>query len=274
MDWGLVLASQGIDTTIEKDHENQKYILIVSDSDYDRAIEQIRLYQIENRRRKIIQLLDLPADLFNWSSFAWAIVIIIFYVLQTNANFDLTSAGQMHKNAVLRGEWWRLFTAISLHKDIAHLACNATVGFIFIGFAMVHYGVGLCLLLSVASGAFGNFIGILLREGDYYGLGASGMVMGALGLLAGAGWFMTYTSDHYKAINKKRAIAGFLLFILLGMNPGSDVQAHAGGFLSGYLLGRTVFSQIRVFEKINLLNPILLVFTVAFYIFCWWNALN
>ena len=32
-------------------------------------------------------------------------------------------------------------------------------------------------------------------------------------------------------------LAGFLLFVLFGLDPGSDILAHFGGFVAGLLFG-------------------------------------
>src|SRR5437899_2129486 len=48
MDWSLVLASQDIPTTIAFTEEH-RWALIVEAQDYERAVEAIRQYRVENR---------------------------------------------------------------------------------------------------------------------------------------------------------------------------------------------------------------------------------
>jgi len=48
---------------------------------------------------------------------------------------------------------------------------------------MARFGPGQALLAALLAGAVGNAAGLALRTEHYIGLGASGMVMGGLGLL-------------------------------------------------------------------------------------------
>ncbi len=57
-------------------------------------------------------------------------------------------------------------------------------GFLFLGLVMGRYGPGLGLLAACLAGAGGNFVTWLANDENYHGLGASGVVTGALGLLA------------------------------------------------------------------------------------------
>ena len=90
----------------------------------------------------------------------------------------------MNSEAVSAGEWWRIFTAITLHSDASHLAANVSTGFLLLGLAMANYGPGIGLAAAYLAGAGGNFSGFFVYGKMHRSLGASGMVMGALGLLA------------------------------------------------------------------------------------------
>lgn len=275
LDWGLVLASQNIDAYIERNADG-KYVLIVPKHDYLRALEQINLYQTENAKRHHLFRVEVAQNLFDWRCVVWAIVIIFIYLANENSSTDFRAAGIMHKNAVLNGEWWRLFTAVCLHADLPHLASNVTVGLILIGMAMVYYGSGIAIFLSFLAGVAGNILGIIVRHGDYYGLGASGMVMGALGLLAATGWFseqgpFSQKSLFYKA---RRVVAALLLFILLGLNPNSDIQAHFGGFIFGWLFGLAALYMLKKPSNYSLLNQVGGIATVVVFLTVWFLALK
>src|SRR5258706_9926496 len=99
----------------------------------------------------------------------------------------------MDGGAVGAGEWWRLFRAPMLHADLPHLAANVVIGLVFLGLTMAIYGPGLALLAALLAGAGGNMTGLILYDRTYLGLGASGMVMGTLGLLA------VHTLAHLRA---------------------------------------------------------------------------
>jgi membrane associated rhomboid family serine protease len=150
---------------------------------------------------------------------------------------------------VRAGQWWRLFTAVLLHSDLAHLLANVTTGVLLFGLALARFGAGCGLLSAYIAGALGNLAGLLLYGRPYTGLGASGMVMGALGLLtlhSAARW----QSNPETARDLMRGgLAGVLLFLILGVNPTSDVVAHVGGFLGGGFLGVLLsFLPVRILE--------------------------
>ena len=90
----------------------------------------------------------------------------------------------MDSAAVARGEWWRIFTAIMLHADAGHLISNLSIGVILFGFVMGRFGRGTGLLATLLAGAAGNALSLVLNSKPFYGLGASGMIMAALGMLS------------------------------------------------------------------------------------------
>jgi membrane associated rhomboid family serine protease len=143
----------------------------------------------------------------------------------------------MDNAAVHAGEWWRLFTAMLLHADIAHLASNLSLGLVLLGLAMGRYGSGLGLLAAYLAGAAGNLAGLFVYPDQHLGLGASGMVMGGLGMLA----VQSVTLLRRNPISRKQVwrglAAGVLLFALFGLNPDTDVVAHFGGFVAGLVFG-------------------------------------
>jgi len=235
MDWSLVLASQGIEHRIDHD-ETSGWTLTVAAANHHAALTHIRQYRLENRywrwRRPVFQ----PGLYFDWASVIWAAGIMIFYLWSQHC--DLHGPGMMTGTALADGEWWRLFTAIWLHADPAHLAMNAVFGIVFLGLAMGSYGPGVGLLAAYLAGAAGNLAGSWIHGPTLHGLGSSGMVMGALGLLTCPPLILP---KGKKAIAYKLLggglLAGVLIFVMTGVDPKSDVIAHLGGFVTGWLLG-------------------------------------
>ncbi len=270
-DWGLVLASQNIDTIIDRLPDTGKYALFVSEFDYPRAIEQIELYQKENPATHRVYQIEIAKSLFDGRCLIWALVLILIYAINSEFGIDLHGAGIMHKNAVLLGEWWRIFTAVSLHSDLSHLINNITTGIILLGIAMVYYGAGVCILLCYLAGVLGNLVGLFLHINDYYGLGSSGMVMGALGLLVVSGWF---TEESKAPLNIKRVSIGIFLFIWIGTNPNSDVVAHLVGFISGIIIGIPAIKILRKPVLFSVINTISFLIVLVLFTFVWWRALR
>jgi len=236
MDWSLVLLSQSIESTIARPEDGEGWGLVVRGEEYQRALEAIRLYQAENRRwpwrRESLQL----GWLFDWASLVWVALLGVFFWLDS-FRVDLGSAGLMDNRAVSHGQWWRLFTAIWLHADIAHFAGNAVFGFLLLGLVMGRHGPGIGLLTAYLAGAGGNVIVWLLFPGPRHSLGASGMVMGALGLLATHSLSLWRQGPYGRRTVITGILGGAMLFVMLGLSPETDVLAHTGGFVSGLLLG-------------------------------------
>ena len=235
MDWGLVLASQSIEAVIEEQLETG-WALVVSREDYERATAVIDQYRRENLRWPWRQPVSKSGLLFDWGSAAWVLLTIIFFWLSRTRE-GLLNNGIMDGAAVARGEWWRLFTATLLHGDLLHLATNAVFGLLLLGLAMGRFGTGIGLLSAFLAGVGGNIVSWLVHGATFRGLGASGVVMGALGLIAAqsfGGWQRNPRTLRLAIIG---LAGGVMLFVLLGLNPGTDVVAHLGGFLSGIFLG-------------------------------------
>src|SRR5436190_11480469 len=83
-------------------------------------------------------------------------------------------------------QWWRLGTAVFLHGGIMHLAFNM-LALIQVG-PMVEelFGRGRTAFLFVATGILANVPGLLMVKG-YPSIGASGAIMGLIGVAAGWG---------------------------------------------------------------------------------------
>ncbi|MDA1273330.1 MAG: rhomboid family intramembrane serine protease [Verrucomicrobia bacterium] len=250
MDWSLVLVSQGILAKIERSDEG-RWALVVNLEDYGSALESIRLYRAENRRWRWEQRLPWSESPFHWGSATWSLFITFVFQLDKLALPSLNSAARFDSLAVLNGEWWRFFTAIFLHADLTHLASNATIGFVLLGLAMAGYGAGIGLLAAYLSGALGNLAGLFIYQAPYYGLGASGMVMGALGLISALTFQQWRRRRTIVRPFLRGILAGFLLLVILGLNPASDVVAHIGGFAAGLFFGLVL---VNIPEKL-LKNP-------------------
>ena len=128
---------------------------------------------------------------------------------------DLRSRGLMDNAAVAAGEWWRPFTATLLHADIAHLAANATTGILILGLAMGFYGAEVCLLATYLAGVAGNLAGFMIYGGLHRSLGASGVVMGGLGLLTVQSFFLWRKAGALLS-SLNAGVGGCLLVVLLG----------------------------------------------------------
>jgi membrane associated rhomboid family serine protease len=139
---------------------------------------------------------------------------------------------------------------------------------------MARFGPGVALLASFLAGVCGNLTGLLLYNHPYVGVGASGMMMGALGSLcihSFSLWRQNPKAARYVFIG---VFAGFLLFVLFGVNPQSDILAHLGGFAAGLIFGGALsFIPQRTLEKPSL-NRVALAVLVVTIIALWTLALR
>ncbi len=235
MDWSLVLASQGIEVSIVQLDE-EKFALQVAAVDSVRAFQTLKLYHRENRGWGWWLQRAEEGPHFEPLVLLWVTGLIFWHGLTARLP-GLIEAGIMNSERFALGEWWRLFTAVTLHHDLAHLAANCGIGLLLFGLAGVRYGLGRALLAAYLAGVAGNIAGWFIYEPPYSSLGASGMVMGALGLLIAR----PVIGHGLPVLQRKRLLValsvGVMLFLLLGANPQSDMVAHAGGFAAGLLLG-------------------------------------
>jgi rhomboid protease GluP len=271
MDWSLVLVSQGIESTIQASQDGLEWGLLVPAQDYANALRALRQYRLENRGWPWRQEVFQQGYWFDWGAMAWLALIAGFFWL--GGRVDLRGPGVMDTAQVTQGQWWRLLTAIWLHADFGHLATNAGLGLVLLGLAMGRYGTAVGMLAAYLAGMGGNAASWLLGWLPHRSLGASGMVMGGLGLLAAQSLALLHDHPQGARFVRSSFLAGAMLFVLLGLTPGTDVAAHFGGFVSGIILGGalSLVPSIAQSGRANLLCGFLF---AALVILPWWLALR
>jgi membrane associated rhomboid family serine protease len=237
LDWSLALVSQDIASTLTRSADTSQWTLVVSADDYPRALETIRLYQLENRGWTWRRRLPAGAIAFHWGSLVWVGLLALIYGVNVLSGNGLETAGVLDTQALHSGQWWRLFTAVTLHADVGHLAGNLSIGLFVLGLAMGRFGPGFALLAAYLAGVGGNLFAFVLRPDPYLGLGASGMVMGGLGLLTAESVSLWRHHPRSAQFILSGVGAGVMLLVLFGLDPRADVLAHVGGFIVGSLLG-------------------------------------
>jgi membrane associated rhomboid family serine protease len=234
MDWALVLASQDIVSTVVR--EEHQWGVLVEEADLDRAQNILSQWHHENRGWKWRQNIPVTNLAFHWGSLLWAAALAALYAWSENTH--LKDVGMMNATAVMAGQWWRLFTAVTLHADPGHLMSNAVSGSLLLGLAMARYGVGIALLATYLGGVAGNVAGLFLfAHSGHLSLGASGMVMAALGMISVQSIIHWRKNPAASSLVFRALGAGVLILLLTGFSPESDIVAHVGGFIGGLILG-------------------------------------
>ena len=149
--------------------------------------------------------------------------------------------GSLEPQAVMAGQWWRLFLMMFLHGGLLHLAFNCYI-LAFCGrYIEEEVGGKLLFFLFIATGLSGSVASLLSGPGS--SVGASGAVYGLLGYI----------------VTRQRLVEGHFrnpltqqLLYLLGINlvfgfafPGIDHAAHGGGFVAG-VAGAWILTRIRL----------------------------
>ncbi len=144
--------------------------------------------------------------------------------------------------AILSGELWRLFTALTLHADPAHVASNAVIGGAFLVLLSRRLDSGAAWLSAILSGALGNLINAVIQGPGHNSIGFSTAVFGAAGMLAGLRGVSgegTLQSPLKPRTGWVTAVAaGLALVASLGTaGENTDIGAHFFGLLAGGGLG-------------------------------------
>ena len=105
------------------------------------------------------------------------------------------------------------------------------------GLAMGRYGAGTALGGTLTAGALANVAAAWIRAEPYVGLGASGVINAALGMLSAN--LLGIRRERRPAMRWMFAAlgAGSMLFLEIGTHPKGDVLVHAMGFVTGLLAG-------------------------------------
>ncbi len=242
----LVLSSMSIPHVAHRSSAGG--MLLVHDTDYDRAREHLDRYEEENRNFPPPRAVERPRY-GGWPLVAAAFAALVIFAIVTGPVASPSGAwfqrGASVASKVLGPEPLRAVTALTLHADGAHVFGNLLSGAVFGRGVERRLGPGGAGLGILASGALGNVANAAfhaLRGQEHASIGASTAVFGAVGMLAATQLVLGSTRvetpagerhwTHYAA----PFVGGLALLGALGASPDSDVWAHGFGFLAGLLV--------------------------------------
>lgn len=237
-DRALVLESAKIPHEIV--HDPASSAIVVPAEFSSDAVQELRLYDDENpplipKPRRVVP----PQNPFP-GIFGYVIIVSLVAWLAGTAAFseNWLQAGRVDGELIRGGEWWRLFTALTLHSGLPHLAGNIVFGTVFGLFAGRLLGSGVGWFAIVVTAAFGNLLNTMLLESAHRSIGASTAVFAALGLVAGFVWRAKLMSQERWPYRLGPIVGGLALLMYTGTgDANTDVGAHLMGFVSGFAGG-------------------------------------
>jgi membrane associated rhomboid family serine protease len=212
-----------------------------------RATEQLRLYARENPRRLARPWPPMPPWRGALGAIAFALAIGFWYFAQARLMFgiDWLGRGGLEAGSVRLGEWWRVFTALTLHADAAHVAGNMVFGAFFGYLAGQYLGSGVALLLLLWAAAAGNVINAWVQAPGHRSIGASTAVFAALGLVGAFVRALTRRQALSWARRWSPVVGAVALLAYVGTgDERTDVFAHLAGFCCGGLAGFAAFALL------------------------------
>jgi rhomboid protease GluP len=234
----LVLAAVGIPSVIRND--GMLFLLEVDDAQQQVALAELAHYEAESRPAPPA---PPPA---RHQSHAWVGCLVYVAILLVAAQMiaggfvrlDAFDLGELDAARVQSGQWWRAWTALTLHLDVGHLAANLAAGVWFGYLAARELGSGSAWFLIVNGAALANWLEAELGPATHRAVGASTAVFTALGMLAAHAWRTRFHLPQRWALRWAPLVAGVVLLGWLGSaGEGTDLVAHATGFIVGVLIG-------------------------------------
>lgn len=239
MELRLVLDSVGIAARAQ--HDRGEWFLIVPGSQVDRALAEIDSYREENASQRRGSVVSRPARSGAGLGVAVYIGTLLLLTVWDQRNLfglDWQTTGEMNAGAVMAGQVWRCFTALTLHVDAGHLIANLVFGVVLGWIAGRLLGGGAAWLVIVLAGGLGNFLNALLRPSPHSSIGASTAVFAALGVIVVHALQDRGANRETGFRRWSPLIAGLVLFGYTGIGgERTDVLAHLTGFVSGAILG-------------------------------------
>lgn len=160
----------------------------------------------------------------------------------------MLAAGALEREAVLRGEVWRILWSMNLHASWGHLVGNA-IGLFMLGLAVEHaFGMGSALVLYLVAGIAAAACSLVFEGGPT--VGASGAIFGWWG--AAVVFFYRYR----RRLMERDGRVGFVLLVWAGWTvfsglttPEISNSSHLGGFVAGALMALVLAPRLPELDK-------------------------
>src|SRR5690606_35023441 len=154
----FVLTAVGIDNQIAPDDDG--HVLLVEQPLRAHALHHLWQYEQERLRRPAPAERLAPRPGAWWGSLVYVLVLLLppFALAQGWLRADPYEFATLNPALIRAGEWWRVFTALTLHWDAAHLLSNLGGGAL-LGFSAAQvWGSARAWLLILVAAVAANVI--------------------------------------------------------------------------------------------------------------------
>ena len=147
--------------------------------------------------------------------------------------------GAMFGRLVFAGEWWRLVTAIFLHAGLLHIAMNLWCLFDLGPTVESLFSTTKFIVFYLVTGVVGFVASLYWNRG--LSVGASGAILGLIGVLIGASYHHGHLGKDYRSQLLRWVFYILLIGVVGGVfGFGTDIAAHVGGLVTGAVLGYVI----------------------------------
>ncbi|MDR3000803.1 MAG: rhomboid family intramembrane serine protease [Fibromonadaceae bacterium] len=233
-DFSLVLSSQNIEHSVLQ-NEFGPWEIHVKEKELYAAQTQIALYKQENPdwERETIALPMLRPS----TQPLWLLLIPVVCTFFQFKNPHITDFGLANASKILKGEWWRLFTAQTLHSGDYHLVSNLVSGFLV--FSLISFRMPLSRIAPfiILAAALANLETAFIMK-NYRALGFSTTVFASLGALATLEVRVLKRETLWRRVVPWFAVFLLAVFMGVGNETGKvDILGHFLGLIMGMLAG-------------------------------------
>jgi rhomboid protease GluP len=247
----LVLTARGV--PFQRQPGSRGWELWVPLGEAPAAATELTLYRHENAGQVGTRPLEEVGE--GRAGVLWyvATLLAVFFALYANLfSRDWLGAGRLEAGPLLAGEWWCAITALTVHRELDHLAGNLAFG-AFYGYFVGRYlgvGFGWLAVLLAASGA--NAFNAWVQSPAHRAIGASTAVFAALGVLVTYTWRRGYLRDTPWRARIAPIVAGLGLLAFTGTaGANTDLGGHLFGFIAGLGAGLAIarFAPVEWLKK-------------------------
>lgn len=181
------------------------------------------------------------------------VAVFIAMVMASGPSLDFPGQVMVHFGAnfgpyTLSGDWWRLVTYMFLHGGVFHIAMNMWCLWNLGALCESLYGRWTYAAIYLITGISGGVASVAWNPG-VLSVGASGAIFGLAGALIASFYLGEFSLPRVAISGTLRSLAFFVGFSVLfgagssifsGGTGGIDNACHAGGLVSGLILGALI----------------------------------